>query len=114
LTLSDLSPVISGIGGLLGIISIAYTWITARSRVNGEEIKVLRERSVEHDRRIDRIEKDIEHLPDRNHAQTMQLELAQMSGEIRILAERLKPVTAISERLQEFLLEEAKARRSAS
>lgn len=114
MTLSDLSPVISGIGGLLGIVSIVYTWITARSRVNGEEIKVLRERSQEHDRRIDRIEKDIEHLPDRNHAHSMQVELAQMRGEIQLLAERLKPVAAISERLQEFLLEEAKARRSAS
>lgn len=114
MTLSDLSPAISGIGGLLGIISIIYTWITARSRVNGEEIKVLRERSVEHDRRIDRIEKDIEHLPDRNHAHAMQVELAQMSGEIKLLAERLKPVAAISERLQEFLLSEAAAKRSAS
>lgn len=114
MTLSDLSPVVSGIGGLLGIISIIYTWITARSRVNGEEIKVLRELSVEASRRMDRLEKDIEHLPDRNQAQTMQVELAQMSGEIKLLAERLKPVAAISERLQEFLLSEAAAKRSAS
>ncbi len=107
-----MSPFVSAIGGLLAIASMIYTWLTARSRVNADEIKSLGERSREHDRRIDRIEKDIEHLPDRNHAHSTNVELANMRGEIQILNERLKPVAAISERLQEFLLEEAKSRRS--
>ncbi|ADZ72416.1 DUF2730 family protein [Polymorphum gilvum] len=113
MSLSDITPLVSAMSGALAIASLIYTWLTARSRVNADEIKALRDRSQEHDRRLDVIERDIEHLPDRNHAHTMQVELAKMSGEIQILSERLKPVAAISERLQEFLIAEASGRRGA-
>jgi len=68
--------------------------ITARFQLN--EAKLLK------------IESDMTHLPD--HGQTHRLELAveRLTGRMETLDERLKPVAAISDRLQEFLLEQAR------
>lgn len=58
--------------------------------------------------RVSRLENDFRHLPDRDSVHAIQLSLSDLKGELRGLNEQLKPVAAISERLQEFLLEQAK------
>lgn len=60
--------------------------------------------------RVSRLENEFRHLPDRNSVHSIQLSLSDLKGELRGLGEQLKPVAAISERLQEFLLEQAKSR----
>lgn len=60
--------------------------------------------------RVTRLENEFRHLPDRNSVHSIQLSLGDLKGELRAMGEQLKPVAAISERLQEFLLEQAKAR----
>lgn len=56
-------------------------------------------------RRVDRIETVMSHLPDKDVTQRLELALAGVKGELAVLAERLHPVAAISDRLQEFMLE---------
>lgn len=62
--------------------------------------------------RLTTIEGELRHLPDAQSAKRTEVALSEVRGELQVLSERLKPVAAISERLQEFLLEEAKDRRS--
>ena len=61
--------------------------------------------------RLTMIEGDMKHLPDAHSAKRTEVALSEVRGELQVLSERLKPVAAISERLQEFLLEEAQSRR---
>lgn len=58
--------------------------------------------------RVAALENEFRHLPDRGSVHTIQLSLSELRGEMRAMGEQLKPVAAISERLQEFLLEQAK------
>lgn len=58
--------------------------------------------------RVSALENEFRHLPDRGSVHTIQLSLADLKGELKAMGEQLKPVAAISERLQEFLLEQAK------
>lgn len=58
--------------------------------------------------RVAALENEFRHLPDRSSVHTIQLSLSELRGEMRAMGEQLKPVAAISERLQEFLLEQAK------
>lgn len=44
-------------------------------------------------------------LPDKETAHRLELSLEAMRGEVRVLAEQIKPVSAISERLQEIMME---------
>lgn len=58
--------------------------------------------------RIAALENELRHLPDRDSVHRMELSLRDLKGELKAVGEQLKPVAAISERLQEFLLEQAK------
>ncbi len=58
--------------------------------------------------RLTTIEGQLKHLPDAESAHRMEVAIARLEGNLEVMAERLKPVAAISERLQEFLLEQAK------
>lgn len=58
--------------------------------------------------RVAALENEFRHLPDRSSVHTIQISLADLKGELKAMGEQLKPVAAISERLQEFLLEQAR------
>lgn len=58
--------------------------------------------------RIAKLENEFRHLPDRDSVHRIELSLSAVKGELKALGEQLKPVAAISDRLQEFLLEQAK------
>lgn len=58
--------------------------------------------------RVAQLESEFRHLPDRSSVHTIQLSLSDLKGELKAMGEQLKPVAAISERLQEFLLEQAR------
>ena len=60
------------------------------------------------EQRMLKAEAAIEHLPDQQAAHRLELAVEKLNGRIETLDERLKPVAAISERMQELLLEQAK------
>ncbi|MFH1796281.1 MAG: DUF2730 family protein [Pseudomonadota bacterium] len=58
--------------------------------------------------RLTKVESDMSHLPDREQSHRMEIVIERLSGRLETLDERLKPVAAISDRLQEFLLDQAR------
>nr|WP_284701211.1 DUF2730 family protein [Rhodoplanes tepidamans] len=60
--------------------------------------------------RVTKVEDEIAHMPDRETTHRLELSIAEMRGEMKTLAERMKPVAAISERLQELMLQEGRPR----
>jgi predicted nucleic acid-binding Zn-ribbon protein len=58
--------------------------------------------------RLAKLENEFRHLPDRDSVHKIDVSLEQMKGELKALGEKLQPVAKISDRLQEFLLEQAK------
>lgn len=70
------------------------------------------------DTQLARIEEGMKHMPDRESSRNLELAIEKLtgrlgalderlSGRMETLDERLKPVAAIGDRLQEFLLEQA-------
>jgi hypothetical protein len=55
--------------------------------------------------RMTTVEGEIKHLPDKDTAHDIQMEVAKLSG---IIAEQLKPVTAMAERIQQAMIEQVK------
>ena len=62
--------------------------------------------------RLTAIEGELRHMPSADSYQRTEVALEALRGQMEVLSERLKPVSEISNRLQEFLLEEAKTRRA--
>lgn len=92
--------VIALLGHAKGYFSSGEKTLTAR--VEKAEAKL-----VEYDRRIQSIEGEMKHLPDREAQHRMELQLAEMNGKFAALEERLRPIAQVSIRLQEFMLEQA-------
>ncbi|WP_336802000.1 DUF2730 family protein [Kaistia sp. MMO-174] len=105
---SDIQQALSIASLLAALGASIYTWLTTRSRVNETQIAALSDKAAEHDRRLDKVENDLRHLPDKDLTHRMEMTLTKMQGDMAVLNERLQPVSAIAERLQEFLLEQAK------
>jgi chromosome segregation ATPase len=93
--------VIALLGHAKGYFSSGEKTLTAR--VDQAEKKL-----AEHDRRIQTIEGEMKHLPDREAQHRMELQLAEMNGRFATLEERLRPIAQTSERLHELLMEQAK------
>lgn len=78
-------------------------WRDVNTKLSGHDAKLTR-----HDAEIEQIRRDIEHLPDKESMHEVELMIRDLKTDFAVLNERLKPVAAISDRLQEFLLEQAK------
>ncbi|WP_320202454.1 DUF2730 family protein [Agrobacterium rosae] len=63
---------------------------------------------IEHDRRIQSIESDMKHLPDRESQHRLELALEKVNGRLDTLNETLKPIKANGEAMNELLIERAK------
>ena len=70
--------------------------------------KALGVKIAEGDRRMQRIEDRLSTVPSAEMMHRLELQLTSMSGELGKIDERLKPVAAISERMQELLMESAR------
>lgn len=94
--------IITGPAGKLALV------VKDLSKTVGEDVKTL-------DRRMDKAESDINtittelrHLPDREATHRLEMAVQELNGRMGILDERLKPVAAISERMQEMMLAESR------
>lgn len=57
--------------------------------------------------RMHAVEEHIKHLPDAGTTHRLEKTMVELQGQLAVMGERLKPVAAIGDRLQEFLLQQA-------
>lgn len=118
----DLQPIIVWITAALTIINfltVIRTHLSGQTRETAAKVEMLEKRQIETNLKIQAIEKDIEHLPDRETTHRMEMAIgdilkrlevqdATLSGKFAAMDERLKPIQAIGERLQDTLIEQAR------
>ncbi|MGL5447455.1 MAG: hypothetical protein ACRDBL_09115 [Rhabdaerophilum sp.] len=110
---------ISAVNGLITIGTLVFVWLTRSGKEANEKVAALdvrltaaiKDRDAKIDLvedRISRVEGELKGVPDRDSVHKMQIEMVAMRGSIDVLAERLKPVLAITNRMQEAMIEERK------
>lgn len=57
--------------------------------------------------RLHTMEEHVRHLPEADTTHRLEKTMVELQGKLEVLGERLKPVAAIGDRLQEFLLNQA-------
>lgn len=92
------------INSFLSLIGVVYTFVTSGARLNGKRMDALEERLTLDEKLTQRIADQLADLPRRESLHSLELTLARMEGQMMTLDERLKPVAAIAERMQETLL----------
>lgn len=97
-----LVAVVISVGGTL------YAFLSSPSKKNAEAVDDLKGNVTKIEKRLQTVEDEMKHLPDRDSQHRVELALAQMNGRFEALDERLKPIASTSQRLSEFLLEQAR------
>jgi hypothetical protein len=134
---STLSPWISLALSAIALATVVYGWFTAgekkalaevgklRAEIAAVDAKLATQKDAHADAekitagavvarfaliesRVQSIEGELKHLPDGDAAHRLELAVTQLSGQISVLEERMKPIAAINERLQEWALERSK------
>ncbi len=94
--------------GVIGLLGHLKGWINSGEKQLKDDVSAHTTTLTDHDRRIQTLENEIKHLPDRESQHRMEISLAEMNGRFAALEEKLKPIAATSERLHELLMEQAK------
>ncbi len=89
------------LGHAKGYFSSSEKEVDARLDRHGEDLKA-------HDRRIQTIENEMKHLPDRDSQHRIELNMEKINGRLDTLNETLKPIKANGEMLNQLLIEQAK------
>ena len=108
MTPQEMLPWISLALGLIALLGHAKGYFSSGEKTLGDRVKMAEKKLIEHDRRIQAVEGEIKHLPDRETTHRMELAMSEINGKLNVMAERLKPIEAIGERLQETLMEHAR------
>lgn len=118
----DLSVVMPWIAAALSIIALGTQLkaiLTSGEKKVEERVTKVEAKLVEYDRRIQSLESDMKHLPDRDTTHRLEMTMTKimgrldaqdekLAGRFDAMDERLKPIQAIGERLQDVLVEQAR------
>ena len=92
----------------LNLIVLIKSIMSAGEKKLDERLAKAESKLVEHDRRVQTVEGEMKHMPDRDMAHRLELAVEKMSGRLDTMAETLKPIRSTSERMNELLVEQAK------
>lgn len=91
---------------LISLMALIIAIASSRSQKHNQAIGSLAEKQTALELKVQAISNHLEHLPDIATTHRLETTMARLEGELKVMAESLKPVARISERLQEFLLEQ--------
>lgn len=94
----------------VAITALSISIVTA---MRADLKKVLKDLDQDVDLLKDRmhsVEEHLKHLPDTATTHRLEKTMFELQGRLDVLGEKLKPVAAVSDRLQEFLLKQAERR----
>ena len=87
-----------------GVALLIAIWakLTARS---AKDLDELRREQDEEKKRLASIEAKLEQMPRAESVHELRVDVARIEGALAVIGERLKPVAQVTERLQDWLLE---------
>ncbi|MGO4872760.1 MAG: DUF2730 family protein [Roseiarcus sp.] len=98
----DVWETLTALGSLSSVVLSLYTLLTAR---NQKDVADLLDAKNDHEKRLAVVETTVEHLPSADVVHDLNLAMADMKGQLAVIVERVGPIKAIAERLQETFLE---------
>ncbi|MBB3963501.1 DUF2730 family protein [Rhizobium metallidurans] len=118
-TQSDITSLVALLLSSINLFAAIRTILSAGEKKLDERLSKVESKLVEYDRRIQALENEVKHLPDRDTTHRIEMTMAQimgrldsqdatLAGRFAAMDERLKPIQAIGERLQDVLIEQAR------
>lgn len=100
--MTELLPWLSPIFAAAAII---ISLVGNRSKAHGDRLAAIERRADVLEDRATKVESDMDHLPDKDVTHRLELTIGELRGEMRALTERIKPISAIADRIQDAVLD---------
>ncbi|MFC6444579.1 Clp protease [Shinella zoogloeoides] len=105
---------------IIALLGHAKGFFSSGEKLLEERVEKLEKRTDLMGEKVQQLDSDMKHLPDRDTAHRMEITIERMAGQLATLDkslqgqlaaldERMKPVDALGRRLQEFLLDRARS-----
>lgn len=104
----ELTPYLALAISAITLIGLIKNNLTSGEKRLAEEQEGHETKLIDLDRRVQAIESDIKHLPDREMTHRLEINLERLSSQVATLNERVKPIAATNERMMELLMEQGK------
>jgi len=106
--IADFKDTLYVLGILVSLGATLYTWLTARSRGNEKGLSELGEKVDGINNRLTKVEGEMQHLPDKDSQHRLELNMAELLGDMKQMAEAQKATTRTVVRMEEYLLNQGK------
>ena len=101
----DWATIWQALSAAASISAVALSLYAAATARNRRDVADAKTKIDDHEIRLTKAESDIAHMPDRDAVNDLKLSMTKMEGQMAVIVERVGPIKAIAERLQETLLE---------
>lgn len=103
----DLSIIMPWIGAALSIIALGTQLkaiISSGERKLEERVSKVEVKLIEHDRRVQAVENEMKHLPDRETVHKLQIDLTEMKGQMATMVKSSEATERATRRVEDFLM----------
>ncbi len=107
----NISPIVVWVIALSQLLSFGltlYSLFSSGSKRNAERLEQHTATLASHDQRLGRVEHVVADIPSQRDFHELETKMVQLSGALNVLTERLKPLEAVTDRLQEWVIEQGK------
>lgn len=107
----DLAPIVPWISAVISIITLGTllkNMLSSGEKQLAASLDKAVDKLIEHDRRIQAVESELKHMPDRDTTHRLEIALEKMSGRLDTMVETLKPIRETTRRMDELMLDQAK------
>ena len=104
----NISPFVAWVLALSVILNFALSvWglLASGSRTNARKLEGHSDQLTAHNGRIAAIEVAQREMPTGNDMHVLEMSMSKLQGSLDVLTERLKPLKAMTERMQEWMME---------
>lgn len=108
MTLTELTPYLALVIAVFTLAGLIKNSLTSGEKAIATEQAEHEKKLIDLDRRVQSIESDMKHLPDRDATHRLELNLERLSSQVAQMNERIKPIAATSDRMMELLMEQGK------
>ena len=96
---------------IVALIALIRGELRSQDKAYKEDMKAVDKAFGNVEARIGKLEGEVEHLPGKDLVHALQLSMVELKGQMSVVVERVQPIQAVANRMQELLLTEGGIRK---
>jgi phage shock protein A len=89
---------------VIALLGHAKGYFSSGQKTLSEDVSEAKKKIIEHDRRIQTIEGEMKHLPNKDTVNKLQVDMTELKGDIALIAKSSEATERATRRVEEFLL----------